>query len=337
MTTDRGQQDAGSAQDAAVVVVGGGPAGYTAALYAARAGLRPICVEGYESGGQIARTKQLENFPGFPDAVGGQELADRIREQAVRCGARMVFEDATAVDLGERPFRVETTGPTFVTQALIVATGSRPKQLGVPGEAELTGRGVAFCAICDGPMFAGRRVVVVGGGDAAVEEALSLRVIASHVTLLHRRDEFRAGAASQNALRAATDITVRTPVAVEEVVGDDELGLTGLKIRDLETGAVEYLETDGLFIAVGQKPTSALFTPWVEADPNGFLRVEPGTTRTNVPGVFAAGDVADPRYRQAVTAAGFGCMAAIDAERWLHGIRSAGVQAGSQIPLTVAH
>jgi thioredoxin reductase (NADPH) len=317
----RGEQDrqASDAEHVPVLIVGGGPAGYTAALYAARAGLRPVCVEGYESGGQIARTTELANYPGFPDAVGGQELADRIREQAVNVGARIVFEDVTEVDLGDRPFRVETTGPSFSAQALVVATGSRPKKLGLPGEDELTGRGVAFCAICDGPMFAGRRVVVVGGGDAAIEEALALRLIASEVVLVHRRNEFRAVAASRLALAAANEIQVRTPVVVEEIVGDNVLGLTGVRLRDVETGGTEYLEADGLFIAIGQQPASGLFTPGLDVDQNGFLRTRPGTTVTNLPGVFAAGDVADPRYRQAVTAAAQGCMAAIDAERWLSG------------------
>lgn len=306
-----------------MVVVGGGPAGYTASLYAARAGLRPICVEGFESGGQIARTNRLENYPGFPEAVGGQELADRIREQAVNCGARMVFEDVVSVDLDSRPFWVFTTGPSFQARSMIVATGSRPKKLGVPGEVELEGRGVGYCAICDGPMFAGRRIIVVGGGDAAIEEALSLHMIASEVTLLHRRSEFRAGAASRAALAAAPGVKVRMSVLVEEIVGDEEVGLTGVKIRDAETGQVEYLETDGVFVAVGQEPASGLFLPKLDCDRAGFLLTRPGSTATNVPGVFAAGDVADPRYRQAITAAGLGCKAAIDAERWLLGTRPA--------------
>jgi len=305
-----------------LLIVGGGPAAFTAAMYAARAGLRPLCVEGYDSGGQISRSSRVENFPGFPEAVEGSELAGLIRTQAVKYGARAVYEEVVEVDLGVTPFSVVTTGPAFAADALIVATGSVPHRLQVTGEEEWDGRGVAYCAICDGPMFAGKRVVVVGGGDAAIEEVLSLRKICSEVTLVHRRTEFRASHVSQAALAQASDIVVLTPYILEEILGEDGPGVTAVKIRNLEEGSTSYRETDGVFVAVGQQPSSALFTPWLHSDERGFLLHQPGSTATNVAGVFVAGDVADARYRQAITAAGTGCAAAIDAERWLLGARS---------------
>jgi len=305
-----------------LLVIGGGPAGFTAAMYAARGGLEPVCVEGYDSGGQISRSPRVENFPGQPGAIGGADLAALIREQAVQFGARTVFDNVAEVELTASPFRVRTSGQDFRTDAMIIATGSRPRRLGVPGEEEWDGRGVAYCAICDGPMFAGKRVTVIGGGDAAVEEVLSLRKIASAVTLVHRRTELRASKASQVALAQASEVQVLTPCIVEEILGEDELGVTGLKVRDLDAGTTSYVETDGVFVAVGQIPETAMFSKWLKTDDHGFLITQRGSTATNVAGVFAAGDVADPRYRQAVTAAGSGCAAAIDAERWLLGARS---------------
>jgi thioredoxin reductase (NADPH) len=304
-----------------LTIIGGGPAGYTAAIYAARGGLSPVCIEGYSSGGQVTRSAEIHNFPGFPTGVSGSELADLIRAQATGFGARIVTEDALSVDLSGHPFVVTTSQRRFESEALIVATGSRPRQLGLPAEEELVGRGVCFCAICDGPFFAGQRVAVIGGGDAAVEEALALKEIAASVTLIHRRREFRANATIQAVLADTPEITVRTPYVVTDLLAN-EAGLTGLSIRDTETGQLDEVGVDGLFITIGHEPASEMFTPWLATDPSGFLLTEPHSTATTVPGVFAAGDVADPRYRQAVTAAASGCEAAIDAERWLNHHRS---------------
>lgn len=316
-----------------VVIIGGGPAGYTAALYSARAGLSPVCVEGWDSGGQISRTSRIENFPGQP-GISGSELSTAIREQAVSFGAQMIMGDVTGVDLGGRPFTVEVDDRKISAQAVIIATGSRPRRLDVPGEDEWEGRGVAYCAICDGAFFAGKEVVIVGGGDAAVEEVLSLGKIASKVTLVHRRNELRASVHSQQAL-AVSGVEPLTPYVVEELVGSDDVGLTGLKLRHLEDGTTRYLPADGVFIAVGQEPASALFSAWLDTDERGFIKTTGVTTATRVPGVFAAGDVADPRYRQAVTAAATGCAAAIDVERWLLGARTAaGMRAAGEALVT---
>jgi thioredoxin reductase (NADPH) len=305
-----------SAEHARLLIIGGGPAGYTAAIYGARAGLAPICIEGYGSGGQIIRSEQVDNFPGFPGGISGADLTGRMREQAESFGTRFVLNDVATVDFGVRPFRLATDEREYRADAVIAATGASPRALGLAAEETFTGRGIAYCAVCDGAFFAGKRVTVVGGGDAAVGEALSLRNIAAGVTLIHRRDELRAGTASKIALAAAVDIEVLTPYAVSDILGDDEHGVTGLTLTRLSDGTTSTVATDGLFVSIGHEPATALFVPWLETD-RGWIVTQPGATTTSMPGVFAAGEVSDVRYRQAITAAASGCAAAIDAERWL--------------------
>jgi thioredoxin reductase (NADPH) len=300
-----------------LVIIGGGPAGYTSAIYAARAGLRPVCVEGYASGGQITRSSEIHNFPGYPDGIVGAELADRMRAQAARFGARLVTAQAVNVELAERPFTVDTDQGRYLANAVIVATGAQPRRLGLPAETAYEGRGVCYCAICDGQFFAGRRVAVVGGGDVAAEEALVLSRIAREVVLVHRRTEFRASAANRSALARTPNITILTPQVVTDIIGTEDDGVTGVQLRDLATEATRSVDVDGVFVAIGHQPATALFDRWLKVGEDGFLSTDPFTTATNVPGVFAAGDVVDARYRQAVTAAASGCAAAIDAERWL--------------------
>lgn len=312
---------------ARVVIIGGGPAGYTAAIYAARAGLAPVCIEGYGAGGQIIRSPRIDNFPGYPDGVGGSELAERMRAQAEAFGARMVLADVESVDLDGPPFIATTAERRYTAEAMIIATGAEPRGLGLPSEQDFEGRGVCYCAICDGAFFADRRVAVVGGGNAAVEDALALADIASSVVLLHRRHEFRAAVSVLDTLHKSA-VKVWTPAVVTEVTGDDT-GVTGVRVKDLDTGVTSDLEVDGLFIAVGHDPNSRMFAPWLKIDERGYLVTEPGSTATNVPGVFAAGDVADPKFRQAVTAAATGCQAAIETERWL-------ISRGAKRPATPA-
>jgi thioredoxin reductase (NADPH) len=302
-----------------VLVVGGGPAGYTAALYAARFGLEPVCLEGFDAGGQVARAFLVENYPGAPDGISGADLAARIRTQAESFGARITMDDVVGVDLGRRPFLVHGHGGSYRAECLIVATGSTPRALGLPLEAELLGRGVAYCAICDGAFFAGQEVVVIGGGNAAFTEALAMHRVAGRVTLVHRRHGVRADTALRDAARAA-GIRVLTPHVVTELLtepaGDGGDALRGLRLRDVETGGTTELAAAGLFVSIGHEPASAVFAPWLATD-QGRIRTGPDSTVTSLDGVFAAGDVADARYRQAVTAAASGCAAAIDAERWL--------------------
>jgi len=305
---------------ARVVIIGGGPAGYTAALYAARARLEPVCIEGYESGGQIARSGRVDNFPGFPGGITGAELGEKIRKQASDFGATFRSEEVISVDFTEARLRVVSADSWYDAETVIVASGARARRLGLASEDEFDGRGVCYCAICDGPFFADQRVVVVGGGDAAVEEALALSGIASSVALVHRRTEFRANATLLAAVAERSNIRVITPSVVTEILGGD-LGVTGVRIRNVDTGAETTLDTDGVFVAIGHVPASGMFTDWLDTDEQGFLRASGEGTATRVPGVFVAGDVGDPRYRQAVTAAASGCAAAIDAERWLMGHR----------------
>jgi thioredoxin reductase (NADPH) len=302
-------------EHAKVIVIGGGPAAYTASLYAARAGLSPVCIEGFNSGGQIIRSEQVDNYPGLV-AIPGVDLGARIRDQAETFGAVFEFGDAVEVDLDETPFRVVSFDGDRTADALIVATGAAARRLGLPSEAALDGRGVAYCVVCDGPMFAGKPVVVIGGGDAAVGEALSLQHIAGKVTLVHRRTEFRASSVMRAALAAATDIDVVTPAVVEEILGVEAGGVTGVRVC-MGDGSTRSVDAEGVFVAIGHEPASQLVQPWLDCDEFGFIITGPGTTATSVPGVFAAGDVADPRYRQAITAAASGCQAAIDAERYL--------------------
>jgi thioredoxin reductase (NADPH) len=299
-----------------VVIIGGGPAGYTSAIYAARAGLAPVCLEGYSSGGQVVRSAEIHNFPGHPDGIPGSELADRIRSQAVRCGARMVMAEAEAVDLSKPPFAIHTSREHYLAEAVIIATGAASRRLGLESETAFEGRGVCYCAICDGPFFAGQAVAVIGGGDVALEEALMMSSIAETVVLVHRRDEFRASAANQAAVLRTPNISVLTPYVVTEILGDQG-GVTGIEVRDVDRNSTTRIDVEGVFVAIGHQPATALFTSWLKVDAGAFLITEPDSTATNTPGVFAAGDVADPRYRQAITAAASGCAAALDAERWL--------------------
>ena len=298
-----------------VIIIGGGPAGYTAALYAARANLRPLVIEGFNWGGQLMITSDVENYPGYPEGIMGPEMMQDFRRQAERFGAEFVTDDVTKVDFSERPFRVFVDDQEFQAQTVIVATGASARQLGLESEQKLQGRGVSYCATCDAAFFPGKHVVVVGGGDSAMEEALFLTRFAAKVTIVHRRDEFRASQIMLDRARANDKIEWITNAVVEEVLGDGRL--TGVRLRDLNTDETWELEADGLFAAIGHDPNTALFLDQLDHDQAGYLVTKTGSTETNMAGVFAVGDVVDHVYRQAVTAAGSGCMGALDAERHL--------------------
>ena len=301
-----------------LIIIGSGPAGLTAALYAARANLEPLVFEGVAAGGQLMITTDVENYPGFPDGIMGPELMDQFRKQAERFGARMRQVDVTEVDFSQRPFQLSVGADEFTADAVIVATGAQAKWLGVPGEQLLTGKGVSACATCDGFFFRDQELIVVGGGDTAMEEALFLTKFASKVTVVHRRDEFRASKIMAERVLAHEKIEVIWNTIVTEIHGDDSV--TGVTLENTVTGESRSFDTDGVFIAIGHKPTTDLFVDELDLDENGYMIVGVnGGTTTSVEGIFAAGDVADHTYRQAVTAAGTGCMAAIDAERWLAG------------------
>jgi thioredoxin reductase (NADPH) len=300
-----------------VIIIGGGPAGYTAALYAARANLSPLVIEGFNWGGQLMITSEVENYPGYRDGVMGPEMMGEFRAQAERFGAEFVTDDVTRIDLSERPFKIFVGDDEYTGNSVIVATGATARQLGLESERALHGRGVTYCATCDAAFYREREVVVVGGGDSAMEEALYLTKFASKVTLVHRRAEFRASQIMVDRVKAHERIEILTPFVVDEVLGVDTGKLTGVLLRNVETDETMEYATDGLFVAIGHDPTTKLFVGWLDHDDNGYLITKGKTTETNVPGVFAAGDVQDHVYRQAITAAGSGCAAALDAERFL--------------------
>ncbi len=309
-------------QHCRLLILGSGPAGYTAAVYAARANLEPVLVTGIQQGGQLMTTTDVDNWPGDPDGVQGPELMDRMRRHAERFGTRIVLDHINKANLAVRPFRLEGDGGVYTCDALIIATGASAKYLGLPSEEKYKGRGVSACATCDGFFYKGRPVAVVGGGNTAVEEALYLSNIASQVTVVHRRDRLRAEAILVDRLMEKVregKVAIRWNRVVDEVLGDEQ-GVTGLRLRATDGEGTEELQVDGVFIAIGHTPNTALFEGQLEME-GGYIKVRSGTrgdaTATSVPGVFAAGDVADPIYRQAVTSAGTGCMAALDAERYL--------------------
>jgi thioredoxin reductase (NADPH) len=303
-----------------VVVIGSGPAGLTAAVYAARANLDPLVIEGFEAGGQLMLTTDVENYPGFVDGIMGPELMEQMRKQAARFGTEYVTENVTAVDLNQPPFEVVVGDRVVRAGAVIIATGAEAKMLDVPGERRLLGHGVSTCATCDGFFFRDQELVVVGGGDSAVEEALFLTKFASKLTVVHRRDTLRASKILQERALSHPKIEFLWDSVVTEVLGAGKVA--GVAIANVKTGEASKLEASGLFVAIGHLPNTSLFEGKVELS-DGYIVTQPGDTQTSVPGVFAAGDVVDFKYRQAVTAAGMGCMAAIDAERYLEGIHSA--------------
>jgi thioredoxin reductase (NADPH) len=304
-----------------VMIIGSGPAGYTAAIYAARANLAPLMVSGLQAGGQLMLTTLVENFPGFVDGVMGPELMETMRKQAERFGTDMIAEDVTAVDFARRPFVVRVGETTYEAETVIVATGASAKLLGVPGERELMGRGVSTCATCDGFFFKDQNIMVVGGGDSALEEALYLARLGRQVQVVHRRDVLRASKIMQERAFKNSKISFVWDSVVERIA-DPTIGkVAAVQLRNLKTGATSELPVDGLFVAIGHLPNTALFRGQLELLANDYVKVAPGTTQTSVPGVFAAGDVADFTWRQAVTAAGTGCMAALEAERFLEGVQ----------------
>ena len=303
------------AEHVRLLIVGSGPAGWTAALYAARAELAPVVVAGLMAGGQLMITTEVENYPGFPDGISGPELMERFQKQAERFGARTFQEDATRIDLSQRPFRVETTERAFTADAVIIAMGASARWIGLPSEQRLMNRGVSACATCDGALYKGKPMAVVGGGDTAMEEALFLTRFATEVTVIHRRDSLRASKIMAERALKHEKIRFLWNSEVDEVIGDDFM--TALRVRNVQTGEKSVLPAEALFVAIGHKPNTDLVAGQLTLDSTGYVKVEAGSSRTNIEGVFACGDATDPVYRQAITAAGTGCAAAIDAERWL--------------------
>jgi thioredoxin reductase (NADPH) len=302
-----------------VVILGSGPAGLTAAIYTARAALAPLVIEGNQPGGQLTLTTEVENYPGFADGILGPDMMEIFRKQAMRFGAELYLDDVTHVDLAQRPFRLCMSDTVVHTEAVIIATGATTRWLGLASEARLRGYGVSSCATCDGFFFRGKDVMVAGGGDTALEEALFLTKFATHVTVVHRRDQLRASKIMQERAVQHEKIRFMWDTVIEDILGEPGPGggVQGVKVRNVKTDAIREVKTDGLFVAIGHVPNTALFSGQLALDTQGYIITTPGTIQTSVPGVFAAGDVVDHVYRQAITAAGSGCMAAIDAERWL--------------------
>ncbi|HEU4942728.1 MAG TPA: thioredoxin-disulfide reductase [Gaiellaceae bacterium] len=298
-----------------LIIIGGGPAGYTAALYAGRANLAPLVFEGFQWGGQLMITSDVENYPGYAEGVLGPEMMKDFRRQAARFGAEFVSDDVTRVDFSERPFRVWVGDDEYRSEAVIIATGAEARKLGLASEQKLQARGVSYCAVCDAAFFREKDIVVVGGGDSAMEEAIFLTKFADKVTIVHRREEFRASQIMEDRAHANDKIEFVTNAVVDEVLGDNSV--TGVRLRDVNTDETTDIPADGLFVAIGHDPNTKLFVGQLELDEAGYIVTKPGSTATSVEGVFAGGDVVDHTYRQAVTAAGMGCMTALDAERWL--------------------
>ena len=305
-----------------VIIIGSGPSGYTSAIYAARSNLSVLVLQGYQAGGQLMQTSDVENYPGFEDGILGPEMMDKFEKQALRFGAEMIPEDVISVDFSKRPFTVRTDTGEYQSRAVIIATGASAKWLGLPKEKHLQGRGVTACATCDGFFFKGKDVIVVGGGDTAMEEALFLTRYVNHVTLVHRRDILRASKIMQDRVRSHPKITPVLETEVADIIGEERV--TGAILRNVATGEEKIVDVQGIFVAIGHQPNTSLFKGIINMDEAGYI-VPVENTMTNIPGVFAAGDVTDHRYRQAITAAGDGCRAAIDLERWLE---SRGVEVG---------
>ena len=301
-----------------VIIVGGGPAGYTAALYTARANLEPLVFEGFQWGGQLQNTTDVENYPGYPDGIMGPEMMGQFRAQAERFGARLVTDDVDRVELSDGGVqKVHLGDDEYLAKTVILAMGAEPRRLGLPGEMELSGCGVSTCGVCDGAFFKGKKVIVIGGGDSAMEDAIFVSKFASELTLVNRRDEFRASKIMHDRAAEQPNISFKTPFVAEEFIGGDEGKLTKVRLRNTETDEVEDLETEGAFVAIGHIPKSEIVADQIDTDEDGYILTDGRSTRTNLGGVFAVGDVVDRTYRQAVTAAGTGCMGALDAEWYL--------------------
>ncbi|VTZ27702.1 thioredoxin reductase, FAD/NAD(P)-binding [Methylocella tundrae] len=319
VSPSRGTPHAQGSSHAKVIIIGSGPAGYTAAIYAARALLEPVLIAGFEAGGQLMITTDVENYPGFAEPIQGPWLMEQMKAQAENVGTHMISDHIVKVELGHHPFRLfGDSGEAYVCDALIIATGAKAKWLGLPSEDKFKGYGVSACATCDGFFYRGKDVIVVGGGNSAVEEALYLSHLASKVTVVHRGSAFRAERILQERLLKRPNVEIVWDHVVHEIHGSEEpLGVTHVSLKNVKTEAVRVDDTHGVFVAIGHKPASDLFRGQLDIKPNGYIRTEPNSTATSVPGVFAAGDVTDDIYRQAVTAAGMGCMAALEVERWL--------------------